>query len=321
MSAYSVIVTAAAGLVTGIFNSGIAGAGYIAPETVGIAPEFTDAIQKIIKNSDGTFSVIFNQPEAITTIFTFFFVGLEAIAGLVFAAMLTFVNVENSIPLKQRVIRARQRKACEAEGKEWVEPEVRAAAEQAELNAEAEKYYREELREKCMKKGLDYDTELRKHTEAVRIKEEKAAEKARIAEEKAARRAEEAETKRQARYAKMSDEEKLAREERKRKAEKKARYEWLKESVYGEYSYERAQAELAARKEEQEKIERLRKTEGDTVEAKAAIKETKAELRRRLQEIRAKFKESDPAAEFAARAKELNGSEAGINSDDESGRE
>ena len=322
MSAYSVIITAAAGLVTGIFNSGIALAGYIAPETLTAAPELTDAMQKIIENSDGTFSVIFNQPEAITSIFTFFFVGLEAIAGLVFAGMLTFVNVENTIPLKQKAIRARMRKACEAEGKEWVEPEIRAAKEQEELNAEAEKYYREELREKCAKKGLDYDTELQKHIDAMRIKEEKAAESARVAEEKAAEKAKKAEAKLNAKLSKMTEDEKRAREEKKRKAEQKAESEWLKESVFGEYSYAKAQAELDARNEAREKIERLtEKPEGNSKETKAAAKEVKAELKRRLKEIRAKFKGSDPAAEYEARAKELDGSEAGEGSDGGSGQE
>ena len=129
MSAYSVIITAAAGIVTGIFNGGIAAAGYIAPEAVTFAPELTDAMQKIFENADGTFSVIFNQPEAVTTIFTLFFVGLEAIAGLVYAVMLLPVTVEKTVGKKLVIIRARQKAECEAKGEVWVEPEIRAAEE------------------------------------------------------------------------------------------------------------------------------------------------------------------------------------------------
>lgn len=142
MSAYSVIITAAAGIVTGIFNGGIAAAGYIAPETVTVAPELTEAMQKILTNADGTFSVIFNQPEAVSTVFTLFFVGLEAIAGLVYALMLIPVTVEKTVGKKLVVIRARQKAECEARGEVWVEPEVRAAEEQKQLDIEAEEIYR-----------------------------------------------------------------------------------------------------------------------------------------------------------------------------------
>ena len=132
MSVYSVIITAAAGLVTGIFNGGLSAAGYLAPETVSVMPELTDAMQKIITNADGTFAVIFNQPDAVNTIFTFFFVGLEAIAGLVYAFMLIPVTVEKTVNKKLVIIRARQKAECEARGEVWVEPEIRAAEERAE---------------------------------------------------------------------------------------------------------------------------------------------------------------------------------------------
>ena len=82
-----------------------------------VAPELTEAMQKILTNADGTFSVIFNQPEAVSTVFTLFFVGLEAIAGLVYALMLIPVTVEKTVGKKLVVIRARQKAECEARGK------------------------------------------------------------------------------------------------------------------------------------------------------------------------------------------------------------
>ena len=206
MSAYSVIITAAAGLVTGIFNGGLWAADYIAPETVEVMPALTDAIQKVITNADGTFSIIYNQPEAVTTVFILFFVGLEAIAGLVYAVMLLPVTVEKTVDKKLVIIRARQRAACEARGEVWAEPEVRAAEEQKRLDAEAEEYYRKELKERCQKKGLDYEAELAKHTEALRAKEEKQAEKERAAKEKAAKKAERLAQKREAKLAAMTPE-------------------------------------------------------------------------------------------------------------------
>ena len=249
MSAYSVIITAAAGLVTGIFNGGLWAADYIAPETVEVMPALTDAIQKIITNADGTFSVIYNQPEAVTTVFILFFVGLEAIAGLVYAVMLLPVTVEKTVDKKLVIIRARQRAACEARGEVWAEPEVRAAEEQKRLDAEAEEYYRKELKERCQKKGLDYEAELAKHTEALRAKEEKQAEKERAAKEKAAKKAERLAQKREAKLAAMTPEQ--ARRAQERKAAREARDEaaWQKEKAAGERVYQKMQAQLAAAEE------------------------------------------------------------------------
>ena len=251
MSAYSVIITAAAGLVTGIFNGGLWAADYIATETVAAMPALTDAIQKIITNADGTFSVIYNQPEAVTTVFILFFVGLEAIAGLVYAVMLLPVTVEKTVDKKLVIIRARQRAACEARGEVWAEPEVRAAEEQKRLDAEAEEYYRKELKERCQKKGSDYEAELAKHTEALRAKEEKQAEKERAAKEKAAKKAERLAQKREAKLAAMTPEQ--ARRAQERKAARKARDEaaWQREKAAGELVYQKRQAQLAAAEEKE----------------------------------------------------------------------
>ena len=251
MSAYSVIITAAAGLVTGIFNGGLWAADYIAPETVEVMPALTDAIQKIITNADGTFSIIYNQPEAVTTVFILFFVGLEAVAGLVYAVMLLPVTVEKTVDKKLVIIRARQRAACEARGEVWAEPEVRAAEEQKRLDAEAEEYYRKELKERCQKKGLDYEAELAKHAEALRVKEEKQAEKERAAKEKAAKKAERLAQKREAKLAAMTPEQ--AKRAQERKAARKARDEaaWQREKAAGELVYQKMQTQLAAAEEKE----------------------------------------------------------------------
>ena len=245
MSAYSVIITAAAGIVTGIFNGGIAAAGYIAPETVTVAPELTEAMQKILTNADGTFSVIFNQPEAVSTVFTLFFVGLEAIAGLVYALMLIPVTVEKTVGKKLVVIRARQKAECEARGEVWVEPEVRAAEEQKQLDIEAEEIYRKELKERCEKKGLDYNTELEKHIEAVRVKEEKQAEKERLAAIKAEEKAKIAADKKAEKLAKMTEEQRAKYEARLAERERRDEEKWQKEKAEGEVCYEKMQKALA----------------------------------------------------------------------------
>ena len=251
MSAYSVIITAAAGLVTGIFNGGLWAADYIAPETVEVMPAVTDAIQKVITNADGTFSIIYNQPEAVTTVFILFFVGLEAVAGLVYAVMLLPVTVEKTVDKKLVIIRARQRAACEARGEVWAEPEVRAAEEQKRLDTEAEEYYRKELKERCQKKGSDYEAELAKHTEALRAKAEQQEAKERAAKEKAAKKAERLAQKREAKLSAMAPERIKRMQERKAAREARDEAAWQREKAAGELVYQKMQTQLAAAEEKE----------------------------------------------------------------------
>ncbi len=98
--------------------------------------------------------------------------------------MLAFVGVEKTLKRKQAIIRERQREACEAKGKVWVEPELQIELEQKEADEKAEEAYREELKARCEKLGLDYDIELNKHIEVMRLKIEKRAEKERLLKQK-----------------------------------------------------------------------------------------------------------------------------------------
>lgn len=246
MSAYSVILTAAAGIVTGIFNGGISAAGYIAPQTVDTMPQQTDAMQKILTNADGTFSVIFNQPESAVMAFILFFVGIEAVAGIVYAIMLSPVTVEKTVGKKQQIIRERQKAACEAKGEVWIEPEIRAAEEQKQLDAEAEEVYRKELKERCEKKGLDYQTELDKHIESLRLKEEKQVEKERMTSIKADKKAKIAADKKAAKLAKMSADRRAKYEKKQSVRAQRDEEKWQKEKSEGEAHYEKMQRAIAA---------------------------------------------------------------------------
>lgn len=246
MSIYSVILTAAAGIVTGVFNGGISGAGYIAPEMSETAVAFDPTVMQKAptENLDGSFTIAFLQPERVTDTITFFFVGLEAIAGLIFAAMLIFVTVEKTVEKKQKVIRERQKAAVLARGEEWIEPEVRAEAEQQKLDAEAEEIFRKELQERAEKKSLDYDKLLAEHNLKIQEKKEKEAEKQRLAAAKAAEKAEKQAAKEQAKREKMTAEQIRKAEEKAEKRAARDREFWEKESREGEESYRKMQCEL-----------------------------------------------------------------------------
>lgn len=114
MSIYNIIAVTMVGIVTGIFNGLLAGAGYIAP---------------VIDELGNT--VAATQPEAVTKVITFSFVGLETFTGIALAVLLAFFSVEKTITRKQAIIKSRQ-------GAE-------ASEELTELNAKDEALWQKEL--------------------------------------------------------------------------------------------------------------------------------------------------------------------------------
>ena len=92
MSIYSIISVAMIGICTGIFNGLIAKYGYVAPSVV-----------------DGV-TVAVQQSQSVKDVFTFCFVGLETITGIVLAILLIFLNVEKNISKEQAEIKLRNQK-------------------------------------------------------------------------------------------------------------------------------------------------------------------------------------------------------------------
>lgn len=92
MSAYNIIAVAMVGICTGIFNGMLSSAGYVAPEIV-----------------NGV-TVAAAQTEAVKSVITFGFVGLEVFTGVILAVLLIFLNVEKDIGKKQAEIKARREK-------------------------------------------------------------------------------------------------------------------------------------------------------------------------------------------------------------------
>ena len=91
MSVYNIIAVTMVGIVTGIFNGLLANAGYIAP---------------VIDELGNTVAAV--QPDAVTRVITFSFVGLETFTGIALAVLLAFFSVEKTITRKQAIIKARQ---------------------------------------------------------------------------------------------------------------------------------------------------------------------------------------------------------------------
>ena len=94
MSIYSIIFTITAGLATGIFNLGLSLSGYVAP----------------IFDAGLNTTIAVEQSASTQNTISFFFVGLEAITGIICALLLSNLNVEKSIESEQLEIMKRKNK-------------------------------------------------------------------------------------------------------------------------------------------------------------------------------------------------------------------
>ena len=250
MSIYNIIAVTIVGVATAVFNALLSATGYIAPitkaEYVGQTGTQLTA-EQIAALTDPKATVAFIQPGGVNSFFTFAFVGLEAITGVVLAGLLVFLTVEKTIEKKHVIIRARQKAACEARGEVWVAPEIKTEQEEAAFIVESRNVFIEELKAKCEKNTkLNYEEELKKYDdkqEALRIKKEEAKKKA---EEKERLAKEKREAKIQAKLAKMTPEQLKVREEKLALKEKRYEEHWAKEEARGEAYYQKIQAELGA---------------------------------------------------------------------------
>lgn len=121
MSIYNIIAVAMVGIMTGVFNSLLAGAGYIAPITAESVEEAASALAasglvpqvalETLEASGGVYTVAMSQPDSVYQVITFAFVGLEVITGIVLAIILFFLNVEKNIGKEQAEIKARRKQA------------------------------------------------------------------------------------------------------------------------------------------------------------------------------------------------------------------
>lgn len=108
-------------------------------------------------------------------VFSFYF--FDILLALVAVILLPFMNIEKDMPMITEELLRRKKEAVLASGKEWIEPEELERIENEKYEAEREKNRILDLKKKCERKGLDFETENNKYLEKVRIKEEKKARK------------------------------------------------------------------------------------------------------------------------------------------------
>ncbi len=103
------------------------------------------------------------QPAGVINWLYFIKYAVPAIEYAVIILILLFMNLEKKLPDMQKTIRERYVAEAAARGEVWVSPEELEEAKRAENERLAEEARLYDLRVKCEKRGLDFDTENQKY--------------------------------------------------------------------------------------------------------------------------------------------------------------
>ncbi len=118
------------------------------------------------------------QPAAALTVLGFAFYGVEFVCSVANVIVLPFIDLEKRLPQINADLLERKKQAILARGEEWVDPEELEKREHEKAEQEREENRIEDLKVRCAKHGLDFETENRKYLAAQEEKARKAAEKA-----------------------------------------------------------------------------------------------------------------------------------------------
>ena len=118
-----------------------------------------------------------DPPEAVKEFMSMSFYLFDIILGAAMVILLPFVNVEKKMPKINEELLRRKKEAVLAKGGVWLEPEEQDRIEREQAAKEHEENRIADLRELCVKKGLDFETENNKYLAAEAEKERKREEK------------------------------------------------------------------------------------------------------------------------------------------------
>ena len=101
------------------------------------------------------------------------FYGFDILMAILSLIILPFVNVEKKIGFINEELLRRSKQECLDKGLVWIPPEEKKKIEEEQARISLEKNRIKDLKAKCEKKGLDFETENNKYLEKVHAKEEK----------------------------------------------------------------------------------------------------------------------------------------------------
>jgi GPH family glycoside/pentoside/hexuronide:cation symporter len=111
--------------------------------------------------------------DEVRSFFIFAFYVVDILMCIIYIIILPFFDVEKKLPEINKEILERKKEAVLARGEEWVDPEELERREQEQLEQEAEAERIADLKERCAKKGLDFEVENAKYMERKTAKEAK----------------------------------------------------------------------------------------------------------------------------------------------------
>lgn len=177
MSIYSSIMIGLSGLATGILNGLKAFSGFVTngyPVDLQAYLDGTEAEAILSRLSESELAqfvadggqVVYRQLGGTEQVFAFCFLGLELICFLLIIILMSFMDVEKHIAEDQKQILENQKAAVLASGGVWIDPEERMRLEQEEAERQEEEERIRELKERCAKKGLNFEEEEAKYQKA-----------------------------------------------------------------------------------------------------------------------------------------------------------
>ena len=101
------------------------------------------------------------------------YIWVETVCYGLGAIVLLFYTVEKYLKSDRETVLARQKAEAEAAGIAWIPPEERLRLEEEEADRLAEEARKAELKARCEKKGLDFETEEAKYQQKLAEKQAK----------------------------------------------------------------------------------------------------------------------------------------------------
>jgi len=182
-SVYSLLLTP----ISGLYETGLSMFGFKAPANLTeeafaklAETDYVSALPITSGADQGLISVVFQQNEAVNNWILAAYYGSYAIFALIVLIVCLVFTLDKKIPQIRADLEERKRQAAEARGEVYVSPEEQDRIEMEKAIQELEENRIADLKAKCAKKGLDFDTENRKYLEKVAKKGDKKAKKVKI---------------------------------------------------------------------------------------------------------------------------------------------
>lgn len=137
-----------------LFNLGLAVTKYATPQQVG----------SFVNNKGKEIALYADQTPAATGWINFSFQGSFLLMGILFFVLFTFFfKIERDMPAVQDALQEKKRKECEAMGIEYIPQKELERRERQAQKEEAEANRVKELREKCARRGMEFEAENKKY--------------------------------------------------------------------------------------------------------------------------------------------------------------